>query len=278
MIDANPRVREMKFFCHIVKDDLGVAPNPFHKYCTTALCTPSHMNLRLERGDWLIGTSPKKDRHRLVYAMCILDRLSMNEYFCDERFQCKKPKRDGTAIERCGDNIYYKCDDDEWAQLPSEFHNEGNKEQDVGKNGQGHPVFVAKHFYYFGYKRKEIRPDLKDVIWEGQGGRYTPVELARKFVSWLEAEPKCGILGLPRDMVDHRGKTKATCTGHHIAESTPQPDNEKPDYPRSGGCRREWRCYGSVSTQDRAAWMVAFHIAAYATPRTAGRARRNTIG
>jgi hypothetical protein len=114
MIDANLRVREMKLFSHIVKDDLGVAPNPFHGYCTTALCTPSHKNLRLEEGDWLIGTSPKKDGHKLVYAMCILKPLTMNEYFCDERFQCKKPKWDGTDIERRGDNIYYKCDDDEW--------------------------------------------------------------------------------------------------------------------------------------------------------------------
>jgi hypothetical protein len=78
MIDVNQRVREMKLFSHIVKDDLGVAPNPFHGYCTTALCTPSHMNLRLKDGDWLIGTSPKKDGHKLVYAMRILDRLCMN--------------------------------------------------------------------------------------------------------------------------------------------------------------------------------------------------------
>ena len=48
MIDANLRVREMKLFSHIVKDDLGVAPNPFHGYCTTALCTPS--GHRFERG------------------------------------------------------------------------------------------------------------------------------------------------------------------------------------------------------------------------------------
>lgn len=229
MIDTNQRAREMKLFSHIVKDDLGVAPNPFHSYCTTALCTPSHMNLRLEEGDWLIGTSPKKDGHKLVYAMCILKPLTMNEYFCDERFQCKKPKWDGTYIERRGDNIYYKCDDGEWTQLPSCFHNEGNKEQDVGKNGKGHPVFVAKHFYYFGNKREDIPANLKDVIWDGKGGRYWRGELAREFVSWLEAKPKCGRLGLPRD--------KATCTGHHIAESTPQAENGKPDYPRSGGCR-----------------------------------------
>jgi Nucleotide modification associated domain 2 len=236
MIDTNQRAREMKLFSHIVKDDLGVAPNPFHGYCTTAVCTPSHMNLRLEEGDWLIGTSPKKDSHKLVYAMCILKPLTMNEYFCDERFQCKKPKRDGTDIEQRGDNIYYKHGE-EWKQLHSEFHGKGNKEQDVGKNDQGHPVFVAKHFYYFGYKREKIPSEFKDVIWEGQGGRYTRGELAGKFVSWLKAKPKCGIIGFPGDIVDQRGKTKATCTGHHIAESTPQHENEKPDYPRSGGCR-----------------------------------------
>ena len=32
----------MKLYSHIFTADTGLAPNPFHGYCTSALCTPSH--------------------------------------------------------------------------------------------------------------------------------------------------------------------------------------------------------------------------------------------
>ena len=84
----------MKLYSHVVKHDTGLAPNPFHGFCTSAVCTPSHAKARLKVGDWLIGNSQKKDGHRLVYAMQLCDVLSMNEYFQDSRFQNKKPKEE----------------------------------------------------------------------------------------------------------------------------------------------------------------------------------------
>jgi hypothetical protein len=60
----------MRLCSHVVTDDTGFAPNPFHGYCTGAVCTPSHKSAGLKEGDWLIGHSTKKDGHRLVYAMC----------------------------------------------------------------------------------------------------------------------------------------------------------------------------------------------------------------
>jgi len=92
LIDAIGYMK-MKLCSHVIKHDCGLAPNPFHGYCTTALCTPSHMRARLEEGDWLIGVSPRRDGNRLVYAMRISECLSMNEYFHDERFESKKPNR-----------------------------------------------------------------------------------------------------------------------------------------------------------------------------------------
>jgi hypothetical protein len=52
------------------------------------------------KGGWLIGNSTKQDGHRLVYAMCILERLTMNQYFEDKRFASKKP----TRMERLTNN------------------------------------------------------------------------------------------------------------------------------------------------------------------------------
>src|SRR5437870_2160870 len=84
---AKDGASKMRLCSHVVTVDAGLAPNPFHGYCTTAVCTPSHMNLKLEKGDWLIGNSPNEDGNRLVYAMRIADVLSMNQYFHDARFK-----------------------------------------------------------------------------------------------------------------------------------------------------------------------------------------------
>jgi hypothetical protein len=43
----------MRLCSHVVTCDSGLAPNPFHGYCTSAVCTPSHMNARLEKCEWL---------------------------------------------------------------------------------------------------------------------------------------------------------------------------------------------------------------------------------
>jgi hypothetical protein len=91
----------MKICSHVIRSDTGLAPNPFHGYCTTALCTPSHMNARLQPGDWLIGHSPRAEGNRLVYAMHLAEVLTMENYFHDVRFQAKKPKPLGSPRTYC---------------------------------------------------------------------------------------------------------------------------------------------------------------------------------
>jgi hypothetical protein len=73
----------MKLDSHVVMGDAGLAPNPFHGWLTTALCTPSHMNRRLEVSNWLIGHSSARanDPHCLVYAMNVCEVLTMDKYF-----------------------------------------------------------------------------------------------------------------------------------------------------------------------------------------------------
>jgi hypothetical protein len=39
---------------------------------------PSHMKAKLQKGDWLIGNSTRKDSNRLVYAMRISEVLCIN--------------------------------------------------------------------------------------------------------------------------------------------------------------------------------------------------------
>jgi Nucleotide modification associated domain 2 len=196
-------VLEMQLCSHVIKYDGGLAPNPFYGFCTTALCTPSHTRAKLKEGDWLIGVSPKADGNKLVYAMRISQTLSMNEYFHDARFESKKPKMDGTAIEQCGDNIYYQRGT-KWTRLPSPFHNDPH---DFSKDAGCH-VFVAEHFYYFGDKRVTLPDYLKGVIQDRHGISYKN-DLAGRFVSWLEANYKPGRIGEPHDLKRHQ--TRGRC-------------------------------------------------------------------
>jgi hypothetical protein len=95
-------------------------------------------------------------------------------------------------------NIYYQRGT-RWTRLASPFHNGHN---DLRKDA-GCPVFVAKHFYYFGERRVTIPDHLKGVIQDRHGISYKN-HLADKFVTWLEANYEPGILGMPQDMKAHR--------------------------------------------------------------------------
>jgi hypothetical protein len=234
----------MKICSHVITHDTGLAPNPFHGYCTSALCTPSHRRAKLGKGDWLIGNSQKQDGHRLVYAMRISEVLDMNTYFYDARFRHKKPKPEGTKTEQCGDNIYYRQSDSRWLRIPSRFHNElGNFIKDIGKDSAGRPVFVSEHFYYFGDSRVVIPHQFADIIKKGQNTKSTTGRLADDFVIWLETNHRPGVLGTPRDMSDRRNQrgqmiTSGCADGIQPASTGPQMSPSPAGTPSQGrGCR-----------------------------------------
>ena len=238
----------MKLYSHVITYDTGLAPNPFHDFCTSALCTPSHKNARLGNGDWLIGNSRKNDGNQLVYAMRVSKTLSMNEYFQDGQFERKKPKPDGAPEEQCGDNIYYQDKDTRWKRLPSRFHNDRNAFlKDVGADLAGRPVFIAEHFYYFGRRRVAIPKELAGVVCGGIGIQ-DKSDLGNDFVTWLEANHKPGVLGTPRDMADHAGETGVMLTGlmpdgtaqttnHDRGDCWPKLRSTTETPPRGRGCR-----------------------------------------
>lgn len=204
----------MKICSHVIRSDTGLAPNPFHGYCTTALCTPSHMNARLQPGDWLLGHSPRAEGNRLVYAMHLAEVLTMENYFHDVRFQAKKPKPLGSPQEQCGDNFYFR-DSGRWKRLPSRFHNSPDAVlKDLGKNLAGRPVFVATDFYYFGAKRVPIPAQFEPVIRKVQGIQYTTDPVAGAFVAWLRANYTPGIQSPPRDLTDRSRETGPMVTDY----------------------------------------------------------------
>ena len=90
----------MRLCSYVVKSDTGLAPNPFWGYCTLAVCTPNHMGIRAQRGDWFIGITAIDRGNRLVFAMQVAEVLPFERYYSDPRFDKKKPVVNGAWRQR----------------------------------------------------------------------------------------------------------------------------------------------------------------------------------
>lgn len=96
----------MKLYSYIVRHDTGFAPNPFYGYCTLACCKPI-IRRTAEKGDWVVGLTPKSAGNEIAYFMRVDDVVqSFSDYWSDPRFGVKKPSQTGELRKRCGDNIY----------------------------------------------------------------------------------------------------------------------------------------------------------------------------
>ncbi len=198
----------MRLCSYIITSDTGLAPNPFWGYCTLAMCTPNHQNSTLEKGDWFVGISSKKRGRELIYAMQISEKTGFNEYYHDARFLKKRPNINGTWKERCGDNMYYK-ENDEWKQHSTNHHTEkGQIKQDTD-----HPtVFIAEKFYYFGENTVELPDELNYLIKKGPGMKCKRNdEIAQRFVHWLKYNHSTGIQDNPFDREQENNQTCRTC-------------------------------------------------------------------
>jgi hypothetical protein len=145
-----------------------------------------------------MGHSTAKTGHKLIYAMKISEVLSFDDYYRDERFASKKPRRDRSWEDACGDNIYYQADDGAWKQHTTQFHNYPKSfAQDVK-----HPrVFVSEHFFYFGASAPGIPYEYQDLVRKSQGVKSSHARpLVVEFTRWLESSFVPGRLGIPRDL------------------------------------------------------------------------------
>lgn len=165
----------------MVKFDTGLAPNPFGKYCTLAVCTPNHRGAKLVDGDWILGHGTKSEGNKLIYAMEVTEVLNFNDYFHDSRFQYKKPVINGTRREKVGDNMYYK-EKNVWRQTNTILH-KGATKQDTK-----YPlVFISDNFYYYGINSiKHFAHEFPHLVWKRNGFKYTYDEAKIKdFIKWL---------------------------------------------------------------------------------------------
>lgn len=201
----------MNIFSYTMAHDFGLAPNPFGKYCTLAVCKPKiRNNSNMGIGDWVIAVG-SKNLHtscHLIYAMKVAEIINMQDYWLDERFQYKKPLMNGSLVQMYGDNIYHHDESKEnpstedWIQEDSAHSFENGK---LNKNhrrvdvGHGQNVLIATEFYYWGENAIPIPKHLLDVCHQGRGMKYNiiPMELREKFIKWLQKKYKPGIYGKP---------------------------------------------------------------------------------
>jgi hypothetical protein len=199
----------MKLYTYVVHHDFGLAPNPFGKYCTLTVCKPKiRKSSNLEIGDWIIGTGSKniedvtgfKCLNRLIYAMKLSEKILMEEYWNDPRFQYKKPIVNGSLAAMYGDNIYEKVSENEWAQLNSAHsldrgqRNHGHVETDLS----GKYALISEEFYYFGDSAPIIPNEFSDFIKPGIGEKtITDEKLISNFIEWLKSNFDSGLHGDP---------------------------------------------------------------------------------
>ena len=200
-------------FSYVVRYDSGFAPNPFYGKCTLATCKPE-IRAAAKIGDWIVGTGSAARRinrgNRLVYAMRVSEVTDWRRYNDDHRFKVKQPMRRGSRKQSCGDNIYYRSQDDsQWCQRDS-FHSNTDgspRDEHIRRDTGTDRILIGKEYYYFGGEGPLIPAHFRDP------SRY---DLCRKvrtrkrlqdddwiaeFVAWIHTFDGLGFMGRPLDWI-----------------------------------------------------------------------------
>jgi hypothetical protein len=170
-------MRKIRHFSYVVEHDTGEAPNPYHGFCTLCLCKyresrkkPSNVVELAEKGDWVIGTggaNPQRSagNGKLVYAMRVHKKITLEKYHAARAYTCKKPSPTSGFAQQRGDNKSPKNSFERKKRF----------------------VLISRHFYYFGENAKAIplskRPHLEKT---GPGFRYLSEGCARWFEKWIK--------------------------------------------------------------------------------------------
>ena len=198
----------ISLFSYIVVSDSGFAPNPFHGFCTLACCKPK-IRCAAAIDDWVIGLTPKKDGHKLLYAMKVEARPTIAEYWRDKRYRVKRPDfafQDDYGW--LGDNIYEPLPNGAFRQHrsrhsstdpvfppgdPRRYTREENGEAKT-RDLSGKRVLVATEFVYFGaHGAIELPVDLRNALAVGIG--HKKAHSATILDQWLTF-----FSGLPKDV------------------------------------------------------------------------------
>lgn len=195
----------MRLHSYIVEHDCGFAPNPFYGACTLAACKP-RIRKYADVGDFILGTGAKKRalQGRLVYLMRVGRIIGFDEYWEDEAFSRKKPRLNGSLMQKYGDNIYHReAKSGAWIQEDS-FHSSAGGAADPDNlrvdTGLTDRVLIADWFCYYGGQGQVIPADLTFAVQTTQGHRCiaSGAEIDQ-VTSWVRSLGRTGIIGEPQE-------------------------------------------------------------------------------
>ena len=197
----------MRLFSYVVARDYGFAPNPFYGVCSLAACKPVIRRVA-SIGDWVVGTgSTQRDRKGyLVYAMCVSETVTFNEYWTDKRFQKKKPNLRGSKKQAFGDNIYFINKSGEWSQRDSHHsYSDGTPNPyNIINDTKVNRILLGTVYSYWGGDGRKIPLIFRDYdgydVCAGWGHKSRfPNEMIADFIAWVHSLNAGGYQGPPLD-------------------------------------------------------------------------------
>ncbi|HBN9950795.1 hypothetical protein FA378_05140 [Pseudomonas aeruginosa] len=202
---------------YVVRYDSGFAPNPFYGYCTLATCKPN-IRRSADIGDWVVGSGSNDRTVRrgghLVYAMRVTEAMTFDEYGADPRFEPKKPYRNGSRKQSCGDSIYFRATPEAAWQQRDSFHSrsDGTLNSDhVARDTGVNRVLISNDFVYFGGEGPEFPKELKDqqnrpLCKTGIGlTTFDDAQLIANLEQWIRSLDVSGYQGAPFEWLTLRG-------------------------------------------------------------------------
>lgn len=180
----------MTLYSYCLRFDDGAAPNPYSGICTLVICKPV-IRRTAKIGDWIVGLggvrSPIGDiSGKVVYAMLVTEKLSMQEYdsFCRGKLPGKIPDWNSNIFEeKVGDCIYDFSRPGSPRMRPG-VHDEDNRRVDLG----GESALLSDHWYYFGDSPVTLPDDLLPIVHRTQGHKSrSNAPYVDRFVAWVKA-------------------------------------------------------------------------------------------
>lgn len=189
---------------YVVASDTGLAPNVTGDICTLGVCKPVVRRIA-EKGDLILGLSIAKDeRHKVIYAMQVSEKLSYEAYFKEPRFELKKPIHDPA-----GDNFFQMEDN----HLQIAFDNAAHfgKPGAIKRDLNSPVVLIGERYWYFGEKAPLLPASLHGtkLSLPDRSRRGHRVTQDREHIQQLMAmlnSYETGTHGRPRDHHDHGAK------------------------------------------------------------------------
>ena len=195
----------MKLYSYVITRDFGFAPNPFYKYCTLATCKPT-IRRTADVGDIIvgIGSGAKSSifKNKIIYVMKVHEKLTYDQYWNDERFQCKKPNMCGSLKQMYGDNIYHTNFATNTIIQENSHHSLENGEinwENYNRDVPGKYVLISDEFWYWGGNPIDIPQNFIEIAnVKRQYILIEDIEFITNFWRWIKSLEDYGYINEPQ--------------------------------------------------------------------------------